>query len=131
MARDTAHPVIDAALSRFAARLQTDIGAQRVLLFGSRSRGAGRTWSDYEIIVVAEGFRDVPVTSRARGLRQLWYEGGGNGPMDLICVTPEEFDRASRRISLIAAVAPGAVDLFAAADAPDVRKASGAETRLG
>jgi hypothetical protein len=32
--------------------------------------------------------------------------------MDLICLTPEEFEEASRRITLVSAVLPEAIDLL-------------------
>ena len=51
-------------------------------------------------------------------MRDLFYEVGGHAPMDLICLTPEEFDEASRHITLVAAVLPEAVDLLGVADAP-------------
>ena len=47
------------------------------------------------------------------GLRDLFYEVGGNAPLDLICLTPEEFERAKTSATLVAAVLPEAIDLLA------------------
>jgi predicted nucleotidyltransferase len=102
------------ALRRFARALQMQFGAARVLLFGSRARGNERGDSDYDLIVVSPRFADIPPLDRGRGLRELWVAVGGYGPMDLICMTPESFETARRRISLVAEVLPEAIDLWAA-----------------
>lgn len=115
MARSRVRPTIEPALIRFAARLRKDVGAERVLLFGSRASGRADADSDYDLIVVAERFASIERPRRAIGLRQLWYEEGGDSPMDLICLTPEEFATAERRISLVAAVLPEAIELLSAA----------------
>jgi uncharacterized protein len=109
---ELAVPTLDPALTRFAERLREELGAQRVLLFGSHARGTADAGSDYDLIIVAEGFRQVPRLKRAIGLRQLFYASGGHAPIDLICLTPEEFDQARQRITLVAAVLPEAIDLL-------------------
>lgn len=83
-----------------------------MLLFGSRARGQERSDSDYDLIIVSPRFAGVESPRRAIGLRHMWYRVGGHGPMDLICLTPEEFAEAQRRISLVAAVLPEAIDLL-------------------
>ena len=72
---------------------------------------AGRDDSDDDIIVVAQHFQDGSPMERAIGLRQLWYEVGGVGPMDLICLTPERFPRAREHVTLVATVLPEAIEL--------------------
>lgn len=113
MARRTAPLITDPALTRFAERLRQQIAAEHVLLFGSRARGDAHAESDFDLIVVSPAFAAVEPPRRAVGLRQLWYDAGGDAPLDLICLTPQEFADAQRRISLIAAVLPEAVDLLA------------------
>jgi hypothetical protein len=102
-----------AALKRFAASLRDELDASRVLLFGSRARGDERGDSDYDVIVVSPRFADVPRRQRAHGLRALWLRAGGHGPMDMICLTPAEFEAARHGITLIQAVFPEAIDLLA------------------
>ena len=112
MDRATTQPRITASLIRFAELLRDRIGAERVLLFGSRARGNARADSDYDIIIVSERFAGIRRRERSIGLRELFYEAGGYAPMDLICLTPGEFEAASRGISLISAVLPEAIDLL-------------------
>jgi predicted nucleotidyltransferase len=106
------------ALGEFASNLQREIGAERVLLFGSRARDQAHADSDYDLIIVSRRFADQSRRERPVALYRRWYEAGGDGPVDFICLTPEEFDDARTRISLIAAVLPEAVDLLAATATP-------------
>ncbi|MGI8552777.1 MAG: nucleotidyltransferase domain-containing protein [Dehalococcoidia bacterium] len=99
-------------MKRFAERLQQDLRAERVLLFGSRARGEQKWDSDYDFIVVASAFEQTHRLDRGIGLYQLWYGSGGHGPTDLICMTPEEFDWAASHITLVNAVLPEAIDLL-------------------
>jgi predicted nucleotidyltransferase len=99
-------------LRRFAHRLRRELDAQQVLLFGSRARGTEQAHSDYDLIVVSPAFTAIEPWARGRGLRRLFREEGGSGGMDLICLTPEEFECAKQRISFVAAVLPETIDLL-------------------
>lgn len=112
MDRATIHVDIEPALLTFATMLRERVGARRVLLFGSHARGRASPDSDYDLIVVARDFAGIAPASRAVGLRQFWYQAGGEGPLDLICLTPEEFARAHDRITLVATVLPESIDLL-------------------
>ncbi|MGH2460086.1 MAG: hypothetical protein ACRDIY_14620, partial [Chloroflexota bacterium] len=71
----------------------------------------------YDLIIVAPSFAGVHRLDRGPGLRDLFYEVGGHAPMDLICLTPEEFEQARHRITLVAEVLPEAIDLLSVAQA--------------
>ena len=103
---------LDPVLGRFAERLRQETGAERVLLFGSHARGSAYRESDYDFIVVSPRFAGVDRLQRGLDLWDLWRDVGGREPMDVICVTPEEFEQASQRITLIQAVLPESVDLL-------------------
>jgi uncharacterized protein len=108
----TSAATVDVAVRRFAQRLREEVGADRVLLFGSQASGTAKPDSDYDIIIVAGTFRSVPKFKRGLGLRDLYYEVGGDAPLDLFRLTPEEFDYASTHITLVNAVLPEAIDLL-------------------
>ena len=110
--RSATEPTLEPALTAFAEQLREQIRAQRVLLFGSHARGQTARDSGYDLIVVSPRFAAVEPLRRAIGLRQLWYDMGGEGPMDLICLPPEEFADAQRHITLVAAVLPEAIELL-------------------
>jgi predicted nucleotidyltransferase len=113
MDRERTQRSFEPALIRFADALAESINASAVLLFGSHATGSAAPDSDYDLIIVAGSFREVQPLERARGLRQLFYAVGGDAPLDLICVTPEEFMEAQQAITLISAVLPHAIDLLA------------------
>jgi predicted nucleotidyltransferase len=114
MARRTALSDIDPAVIRFAQRLSDEKGASHVLLFGSRARAVHDDDSDYDIIIVSEQFEGVDRFKREHGLKSMFYEEGGFAPMDLFCLTPDEFENAQNHITMIAQVVPDAIDLLAA-----------------
>ena len=61
-------------------------------LFGSHSRGTASPHSDYDLVAVSAFFAEQPILRRALDRRKLWREAGGWGiPLDLHCLTPEEF----------------------------------------
>lgn len=109
---------VDQSLIRFARRLSEDIGATKVLLFGSHARGEARQDSDYDVIIVSDYFRAIETPRRAMGLRRVWRDVGGHGPMDLFCLTSAEFGVARQRITLIDSVLPEAIDLLALVKQP-------------
>jgi uncharacterized protein len=111
----SSRPDITPALLSFAARLRDELGVERVLLFGSHARGTAAPDSDYDLIIVAEHFGPIPRLRREVGLHQMFYDMGGDASLDLICLTPREFDEARERITLVAAVLPEAVDLLSTA----------------
>jgi predicted nucleotidyltransferase len=113
MARPATESTESLALSRFAERLREQVGAEKVLLFGSHARGGARPDSDYDLIVVSSQYDGMRRRDRGKDLRELFYEVGGNAPMDLICLTPEEFAEAKEKVTLISAVLPETIDLLA------------------
>ena len=128
MGRARAGTVIEPRLKNFAARLRDEAGANRVLLFGSRARGDARQDSDYDVVVISEGFRGVAEVTRPVRLYRLFYDSGIHAPVDLFCLTPDEFDYASTHITLINAVLPEAIDLLDDADSIPLDRSRRAST---
>ena len=108
----------DRAIRRFARRLQKDFGVERVLLFGEHAMGCASLEDEYRLILVGRRFDGVALPDRPIGLHASFYEVGGDVPLDLICLTPEEFEAAKGRASLVRAVLPEAIDLLAEEPAP-------------
>jgi hypothetical protein len=103
----------DRAIRRFAQRLHKKLGVEQVLLYGAHAQGCTSLDYEYELILVSSHFRGIDRRDRQSGLHDLFYEVGGNAPLDLICLTPEEFESAKGRVTLVREVLPEAIDLLA------------------
>ena len=86
--------MIPLGIFRFAQALRDRWGAERVLLFGSRARAQQRPDSDYDFIIVSPRFEGMHRRARSWGLREIFYEAAERAPIDVICLTPEEFEQA-------------------------------------
>jgi len=93
----------------FLDRLMRLVQPERVVLFGSRARGTHSATSDYDLLIVAKYFRDVPWVHRAPLAIRLW-----DLPLDLdaICLTPDEFRRRSKEISIVGEAAREGIVVF-------------------
>ena len=70
----------------------------RLIVFGSFARGESGPDSDVDMIIVSRGFAGMGFLKRSVGLRLLWRRGV---PVDMICLTPEEFEDGRRKTSLV------------------------------
>lgn len=77
---------------------------------------------------MSPSFEGIHRLDRGLGLRNLFYEVGGHAPMDLICLTPKEFEEARHKITLVAAVLPEAIDLLS--NAQNVKHDDGSPASL-
>ena len=91
-------PALEPFVYEFARKLREEAGAEKVILFGSRARGDWLHESDYDFVIVAERFRGVHFSRRPVDLYQYWK---GRPGVELLCYTPEEFERNRRQISIV------------------------------
>jgi hypothetical protein len=94
------------AARRFARRVTDEADATGVYLFGSRANRRAHRGSDCDLLVVSPRFDGVPTVERPLLVDRLW-----TGPVgaDLVCVTPEAFERGKTGVTLVAmALADGA-----------------------
>jgi predicted nucleotidyltransferase len=88
----------DRAFSRFVAEVKCRYRPALFLLFGSRAKGQAPKDSDHDLLIVSSRFQGVPVTDRMTDIYKMWSLREG---LDCLCLTPEEFDRASVMISVV------------------------------
>jgi predicted nucleotidyltransferase len=82
--------VIRLFLEKAAPLIRAEFTAASILLFGSRIRGDARPDSDLDAIVISPAFLGIPFVDRAgRLLRRIRFPHA----LDLLCYTPEEFER--------------------------------------
>ena len=70
----------------------------QMYLFGSRAYGKPNRWSDVDILLVSRRFRGKGVLERSPPLRlklDIPY------PVDMLCYTPEEFNKLKRQITIV------------------------------
>ncbi len=97
------------AARRLAARAVSELGASRVLLFGSRARDDWRRGSDCDVIAVSTRFETMDRIDRYNAVYDLW-----DGPVDIepVALTPAEFDRSAAGTGIAAmALDGGVIDL--------------------
>ncbi|MCS7207928.1 MAG: nucleotidyltransferase domain-containing protein [Dehalococcoidia bacterium] len=104
----TAPPDIKGLQEALAATCrQAGVHPLKVILFGSRARGDAWEHSDWDVLVVAPEFRDIPFPNRDVLLRRYvrWRR------VDLFCYTPEEFDTLSQQIGLVQTAVTEGMDI--------------------
>jgi predicted nucleotidyltransferase len=85
-------------LSEAVPKIVEVVKPARVVIFGSRARGAAGEGSDLDVIVVADSFRGMPFLKRMPFLPKLvQFEKH----IDFLCYTQEEFERVKQTSSLV------------------------------
>ncbi len=88
---------------KFLAKCLRENGVEplRVILFGSQSRGEATEESDIDIVVLSESFSNKGIFERADMIKGAERETIRHFlvPLDVIPMTPEEFDSGSSIIA--------------------------------
>lgn len=79
-------------------KFKKSIGAERIVIFGSYASGRAGKDSDLDLILVSGKFRGKSFHERLKG---MWLKWPIDLPVDFVPYTPEEFEKQSRRISLV------------------------------
>jgi predicted nucleotidyltransferase len=112
------------AVRFFGERLsQQAVRISQLILFGSHARGAGSEESDVDVLVVSEDFRGKNIFERARliGDPEQATIHRFQVPLDIIMMTPEEFDSGA---SLLAQAARTGMVLLRGPTASEISVAS-------
>lgn len=104
---------LDPRLIRFRechlADIVRDFSPEAVIAFGSRVRGNALKHSDLDLIVVARAFENVPFIDRGV---QVLTAIGAPFAMDVLCYTPEEFERKRNEIGIVRTAIAEGIDLI-------------------
>lgn len=93
---------IDGLVQRLKERIGEHLRVAELIWFGSRAKGGGDEWSDYDFVVVSPDFNGVPILDRGRFLLPLREHGVS---YDFLCYTPGEFARLKSEITMVREVA--------------------------
>lgn len=89
----------DPIVRAFVQAVQRSISPSRIVLFGSRARKTARSTSDYDFLVISPCFRKWEWEERSARVYHL--KRNIPAPMDIICLTPEEFKRKKKSLGVI------------------------------
>jgi len=75
------------------------IGVEKIILFGSRAKESYKKESDYDFIIVSKDFEGIPIFKRIEMVLDIKEN------IDVICLTPEEFEREKNFLGSIVSYA--------------------------
>ena len=67
-------------------------------LFGSRVKGKPHRWSDFDLLIVSDAFKNKASFERVVGLHKRWTI---DYPVDFLCYTPDEFNKLKRQVTIV------------------------------
>ncbi|MBE8538707.1 nucleotidyltransferase domain-containing protein [Geoglobus acetivorans] len=82
----------------FLRRIYKKYRIKKAVIFGSSVRGEFKKDSDVDLIIVSDIFEGLSPIKRPV---DLYLEWNLDYPVDFICYTPEEFEKLSKRPSLV------------------------------
>jgi len=97
-------------IKKFVEKVKKAIKVEKVILFGSRARGDYLEDSDFDLIIVSRDFEGISFYERMDRLILLWDSPLG---LEVLCYTPEEFEKKSRQIGIVAEAVKEGVELGA------------------
>ena len=101
-------PKVAAFVREHLPQLRKHFAPLRAIVFGSRARGDALSTSDLDLILVSPRFASVPFLKRApQVLESLDYPGG----LELLCYTPDEFERKREEMGIVRVALTEGVEL--------------------
>ena len=85
-------------LKEFKKNLSKLLFINKMILFGSRTYGTQKKWSDFDLIIVSKDFRNKISFRRSLGFYKYWNL---DYPVDFLCYTPEEFNKLKKQITIV------------------------------
>jgi len=84
-------------IDNFISKIKKKYNPEKIILFGSRARGEHLEGSDYDILIVSSKFKHVPFLKRMELIYELW----DGDRLDVICYTPDEFEKKRKQIGIV------------------------------
>ena len=97
-------------LRPFLRRVERHFKPVRCILFGSRARGETLQDSDYDLLLISPAFEGIAFYERHVQVYGLQREALD---IDVICLTPKEFLKRKKELSVIGEAAREGVDIAA------------------
>jgi len=90
--------IIKQKLIEFKEKVNKGIGVKRMILFGSRAKGKTGKDSDFDLIIVSDGFKKLDFFQRGAKMYDYWNL---RYPVDFLCYTSDEFDDLKNKITIV------------------------------
>lgn len=90
---------LEKGVKTFVEKVRRAFKPEKIILFGSRARGDWLQDSDYDLVIVSKKFEGTDFIGRAATVLRKCYSGFGP---DLLCYTPEEFNKKKSQVSIVA-----------------------------
>ncbi len=85
-------------LRKFLVQVRKIASIDRAILFGSHATGKQHESSDIDIMLVSKDFENKKSYKRSP---EYYLEWNLPYDVDIICLTPEEFDRLKKKIGIV------------------------------
>lgn len=70
--------------------LNKKLSLKKIILFGSRARDEHITYSDYDVVIISDDFRNMKPFNRVSFILKFW---NGDRTLEPLCYTEEEFEK--------------------------------------
>jgi predicted nucleotidyltransferase len=91
-------PQVEKGFAPFLAQTRKEFTPQKIILFGSRARGDERLYSDYDLIIVSEKFKDMKWHKRIEEVVKNWPL---DKDIDVLPYTPEEYEEKKNQRTMV------------------------------
>ncbi len=98
----------DKIVTSFAQVVRKHLSPCRIILFGSRARKRARKDSDYDFLLVSPKFTKWEFEGRSAYVYTL--KKNIPAAMDIICLTPPEFERKKNEIGIVHEAVQGGIE---------------------
>ena len=102
----------DRIITSFQKIVTQKISQCKVILFGSRATGTFTKDSDYDFLLISPKFREWEWEERSA--KMYYLKRNIPAAMDIICLTPEEFEKKRKQIGVIQEAFREGVEITAA-----------------
>ena len=89
----------DKIINSFASVIKKNISPCKIILFGSRAKKTAKKTSDYDFLLVSPQFKKWEWEERSAKAYRL--KRNIPAAMDIICLTPEEFEKKKKQLGII------------------------------
>jgi len=100
---------IEAFRALYLSKLIESYQPTHVLLFGSRAQGTSLKESDLDLLVVSKSFEGISFMHRTQ---ELLWSLRVPFPIEVLCYTPEEYERKRKEIGVVRVASQQGVDLL-------------------